>query len=101
MNRTFLPLLFVSLIYFAIMCSIESISASNAFGWLGFSIAAGSITYFMLFAPYGLRTHTKVFGKEQKYKHPVAEIPLKVVGGILVPVVLCLALSFGFYAYTV
>lgn len=81
------------------MYSISEVTISNAFGWLGFSIAVGSMGYFMVFAPYGLRTHTTVFGRRQKYRHPVAEIPAKVVGLILVPVIVCLALSFGFYAY--
>lgn len=99
MKNISLALLFVSVIFIATMYSIEKVTVSNIFGWLAFSIAVGSMAYFMIFAPFGLRTHTTVFGRRQKYRHPVAEIPIKVVGIILVPVILCLALSFGFYAY--
>ncbi|WP_413662303.1 hypothetical protein [Microbulbifer sp. CNSA002] len=99
MKNISLALIFVSVIFIARMYSIEEVTVSNVFGWLAFSIAVGSTTYFMVFAPFGLRTHTEVFGRRQKYRHPVAEIPIKVVGLILVPVVLCLALSFWFYAY--
>mgnify|MGYP000138457462 CR=1 FL=1 len=99
MKNISLALLFVSVIFIATMYSIENVTVSNIFGWLAFSIAVGSMAYFMVFAPFGLRTHAAVFGRRQKYRHPVAEIPIKVVGLILVPVILCLALSFGFYAY--
>ena len=94
-------LTFILVIFITMMLFIEEVTVSNVFGLLGFSIAVGSVGYFMMFAPYGLRTHTTVFGRRQKYTHPVAEIPLKVVGVILVPVLLCLALSFGFYAYAI
>ncbi|MCZ0867277.1 hypothetical protein O0V09_18945 [Dasania sp. GY-19] len=96
-----LALLIITAIFIAIMFSIEAVTVSNTFGWLGFSIAVGSIGYFMVCAPFGLRTHTTVFGRQQKYRHPVAEIPTKVVGLILVPVILCLVLSFGFYTYAI
>lgn len=92
---------FIMVIFLAMMLFIEEVSVSNFFGWLGFSIAVGSMGYFMVFAPYGLRTHTTVFGHRQKYRHPVPEIPLKVIRVILVPVLLCLSLSFGFYAYAI
>jgi hypothetical protein len=81
------------------MYSVSEVTISNIFGWLGFSIAVGSMGYFMVFAPCGLRTHITVFGRKQKYRRPVAEIPIKVVGLILVPVILYLVISFGFYAY--
>lgn len=101
MKSISLALSIILAIYIGIMYSIEDVTVSSTFGWLGFSIAVGSIGYFMAFAPYGLRTHTRVFGRQQKYRHPVAEIPPKVVGLILVPVILCLALSFGFYTYAI
>jgi len=99
MKSTIYALLLISGIFIATIYSINEVTVSSAFGWLGFSIAVGSMSYFMLFAPYGLRTHTTVFGRLQKYKHPVAEIPAKTMGLILVSVIVCLALSFGFYAY--
>jgi len=94
-------LIFISVIFIATISSIEKITVSNAFGWFGFSIATGSIAYFSLFAPYGLQTHTTVFGRRQKHLHPVALIPSKVVMLILFPVILCLALSFGFYTHAI
>ena len=99
MKSIILAPLMITVIFAATLYSLEKVSVSNIFGWLGFSIAVGSISYFMVFAPYGLRTHTTVFGCRQRYRYPVAEIPLKIVGLILCSVVLCLALSFGFYAY--
>tara|TARA_R100000005_G_C4972843_1_gene185208 strand:- start:111 stop:416 length:306 start_codon:yes stop_codon:yes gene_type:complete len=86
-------------IFAATMHLAAEVTVSNIFGWLGFSIATGSIGYFMIFAPYGLRTHTTVFGRRQKYRHPVAEIPPKVAGVILFFVALCLGISFGCFTY--
>lgn len=101
MKSSSLALLIITVIFIATMYSIDEVTVSNTFGWLGFSIAVGSVAYFMVFAPYGLRTHTTVFGRRQKYRHPVAEIPPKVAGLILIPVILCLAVSFGFYTYAI
>lgn len=97
--KKYLPLLFIAVIYFAIMMTSAQITASDVFGWLGFSIAAGSVVYFMIFAPYGLKTHTTVFGKEREYRSPVADIPVRVAARILGSVLLCLLVSFGFYVY--
>jgi hypothetical protein len=99
MKSSIYALILILGIFIATMYSINEVNVSSFFGWLGFSIAVGSIGYFIVFAPYGLRTHTTVFGRRQKYRHPVAEIPAKVVGLILVPVILCLAISFGVYVY--
>ena len=89
--------IFIAVVFIASMSLAKEVSVSNAFGWLGFSIAVGSIGYFAVFAPYGFRTHTAAFGLRQTYKHPVPEIPGKVFWAILVPVIVCLAVSFGFY----
>ncbi|WP_157960526.1 hypothetical protein [Marinimicrobium alkaliphilum] len=85
---------------FAFMISyIEVVTPSNFFGWLAFSIATGAIAFFAIFSPYGVRSHTTVFGRRQKYRHPVSNIPGKIAGQILIAVVVCCAISFGFYAY--
>lgn len=99
MKQTIFAPFFIVSIFAAILFYIGEVTFSNAFGWLGFSIAIGSLSYFMVFAPYGLRTHTTVFGRRQKYRRPVAEIPGKIAGLILCLVVICLAISFGFYTY--
>ena len=99
MKSPIYALLLISGIFIATIYSLSEVTVSSSFGWLGFSIAVGSMCYILLFAPYGLRTHTTVFGRRQRYMHPVAEVPAKVVALILVPVIICLVLSFGFYAY--
>jgi len=99
MKSTIYALLLILAIFMAIICAINEITVSNSFGWLGFSIAVGSMGYFMVFAPYGLRTHTTVFGRQQKYRHPVAEVPAKAAGLILGSTIFCLALSFGFHFF--
>ncbi len=99
MKSAIYALLLISTIFVAIIYAINEVTVSNAFAWLGFSIAVGSIGYFMVFAPYGLRTHTTVFGRLQKYRHPVAEVPVKAVGLILVSTIFCLVISFGFHFY--
>ncbi len=77
----------------------EVATLSNIFGWLAFSIATGAIAFFAVFAPYGMRSHTIVFGRRQRYRRPVPEIPGRVAGLILIAVIACCSLSFGFYVY--
>ena len=101
MKHTIIATTIILGVFALVMISIHEVTVSNTFGWLAFSIAVGSMLYFMAFSPYGLRTHTTVFGRIQKYRYPVSEIPPKVVGIILVPVIICLSLSFGFYAYAI
>lgn len=84
-------------IYVYILATLENISASNIFGWLAFSIAIGSMIFFVMFAPYGMQHSTTVFGREQRYKSPVPIIPAKVACGILATVAASLITSFGFY----
>jgi archaellum biogenesis protein FlaJ (TadC family) len=101
MKSASFALIFILVIFIVTMSSIEKITASNAFGCFGLSIAVGSIVYFSLFAPYGAQTHTSVFGRRQKHLRPVAIIPSKVVVLIFIPVILCLAFSFGFYTHVI
>jgi accessory gene regulator protein AgrB len=91
--------LLISSIFVYMLTYIEELTFSNFFGWLAFSIATGAIAFFAIFAPYGFRSHTTVFGRRQKYKQPVPEIPGKIAGQILIVVVVCCAISFGFNIY--
>ena len=89
--------LLVSGIFVYMVNYTEVLTFSNFFGWLAFSVATGSMVFFAIFAPYGLRTHTTVFGRKQKYRSPLPEIPVKVSGLNLISVIVCCATSFGFY----
>ncbi len=91
-------LIFVGIFTYTINLS-EAITFSNVFGSLAFSVAASSIAFFSIFSPYGMRSHTTVFGRAQKYRHPVAEIPTKIALKILAVIVACCFISFIFYVY--
>jgi hypothetical protein len=99
MTRIITAGLIVGCIFAFMISYIEVLTLSNFFGWLAFSIATGAIAFFAIFSPYGVRSHTTVFGRRQKYRHPVSKIPGKIAGPILIAVVVCCAVSFGFYIY--
>ncbi|MFC4876646.1 hypothetical protein [Microbulbifer halophilus] len=94
-----MAVLFIGSIFLYTTYSIEKLTFSNFFGWLAFSVATGAMAYFAVFSPYGSRSHTTVFGRRQKYRHPVPEIPGKIAAKILGLVVVCCAVSFSFYVY--
>lgn len=78
---------------------VKALTFSNVFGSLAFSVAIGAMVFFSIFSPYGLRSSTTVFGREQKYRFPVSEIPKKVAILIIFTVCILSLISFGFFIY--
>ena len=70
---------------------------SIIFGWLAFSIAIGSMAYFVIVMPFGLQASTTVFGREQFYRHAVPRIPIKTGLRIIALTILCCVVALGLY----
>jgi len=79
--------------------AVEVLTASSFFGFFAFSVASGAIAFFAISSPFGTRTHIQVFGRQQRYLFPASDIPIKAAMLVLSVVILCCALSFGFYVY--
>jgi hypothetical protein len=89
----------ISTIYFVVLFLIENITPSNSIGWLAFSVATGAMFFFGVFSPFGVTNQGKLFGRDIRYKQPVAIIPTGIVIRILGCVILLCILSFLLYIY--
>ncbi|WP_444899332.1 hypothetical protein ACJJIX_08460 [Microbulbifer sp. VAAC004] len=97
MDKKLLGLLPGTGIYVYILATQETLTVSSVFGWLAYSIAIGSMIFFVMFAPYGKQSSFTVFGREQRYRTPVPIIPMKVALSILGVIVASLTISFVLY----
>ena len=73
-------------------------SLAGLFGTLAYTTALTGFLFFSFFSPWGMKSHATLFGREYRYRTPVAYIPIRVFCTILVSILVLCTLAFGFYA---